>query len=546
MFRLSFRMSTKRSTMKQHSFTGPVTKILLMELLVILFTCRSVEATRNFTQNPHQRLLEHLFARYDRDGHPGGGRSVKVWVGAKVVRIVNIDEKNNALQAQWWMKQDWNNPDLTWNPKDYDGLTTVYVEPSKVWVPDVLLYNNVLSSADKDMDAAGALEKYKTKISVSYDGNNSWMAPAMFQSICKIDIKYFPFDEQHCYMKFASWAYDVSMLDVYVNYPETGILNGIYQPSNEWDLIGVVSVRNEVKYTCCPNPYSEVLLTLNLQRYSRYYIINLVFPCALIACMVFFTFVLPPECGERVSLCITILMAMTIFQELTSEKLPPSSDTFFLIGTYYTVAIFEIGLAIAATCIVLNFYYSKTKMPGWIKTVLLKTLAPLVRVKIRRRRLSTRESQRPTENGHAQDVIHNPTFEPFSHADLGLSRDWVGDVFEQNQNVSITSVNLRKDSISVDEEENSSRNINNAGKNCNGITLRNMSTKRKENTYKKETTSEINEPSWQQVIEWQDEWRAASQVLDRVIIITSVLVGCVSAAVIFLQAPRVRDMFSIS
>lgn len=56
------------------------------------------------------------------------------------------------------------------------------------------------------------------------------------------------------------------------------------------------------------------------------------FPCALIACMVFFTFVLPPECGERVSLCITILMAMTIFQELTSEKLPPSSDTFFLIG----------------------------------------------------------------------------------------------------------------------------------------------------------------------------------------------------------------------
>lgn len=513
-----------------------------MEFLVILFTCQNAEAKRNFTQNPHQRLLEHLFAGYDKDGHPGGGRSVKVWVGAKVVRIVSIDEKNNALQAQWWMKQDWNNPDLTWDPKDYDGLTTVYVEPFKVWVPDVLLYNN----ADKDMDAAGALEKYKTKISVSYDGNNSWMAPAMFQSICKIDIKYFPFDEQHCYMKFASWAYDVSMLDVYVNYQETGILKGIYQPSNEWDLISVVSERNEVKYTCCPNPYSEVLLTLNLQRHSRYYIINLVFPCALIACMVFFTFVLPPECGERVSLCITILMAMTIFQELTSEKLPPSSDTFFLIGTYYTVAIFEIGLAIAATCIVLNFYYSKTKMPGWIKTVLLKTLAPLVRVKIRRRRLSIRENQRSAENGHAQDVIHNSTFESFNHADLGLGRDWVGDVFEQNQNVSITSVNLRKDSLSAEEDEDSSRNINNAGKNCNGITLRNMSTKRKENPYKKESTSEINEPSWQQMIEWQDEWRAASQVLDRVIIITSVFVGCVSAAVIFLQAPRVRDMFSIS
>lgn len=47
-------------------------------------------AGRNFTDNPHQRLLKHLFAGYDRDGHPGGGMSVKVSVGAKVVRIVSI------------------------------------------------------------------------------------------------------------------------------------------------------------------------------------------------------------------------------------------------------------------------------------------------------------------------------------------------------------------------------------------------------------------------------------------------------------------------
>ncbi|XP_078370570.1 neuronal acetylcholine receptor subunit alpha-3-like isoform X1 [Oculina patagonica] len=544
MFCFSFRMSTKRSTLSQRSFTGLITGILFLEVLAIVLSCQNSEAKKNFTQNPHQRLLEHLLAGYDRDGHPGGGKSVKVRVGAKVVRIVNIDEKNNALQAQWWMRQDWNNPDLTWDPKDFDGVKTVYVVPSKVWVPDVLLYNNLLSSADKDMDAAGALEKYKTKIALSYDGNNSWMAPAMFQSICNIDIKYFPFDEQQCHMKFASWAYDVSMLDVYVNPEETGVLKGIYQPSNEWDLVSVDAVRKEVKYTCCPNPYSEVLLTLNLERHSRYYVINLVFPCALIACMVFFTFVLPPECGERVSLCITILMAMTIFQELTSEKLPPSSDTFFLIGTYYTVAIFEIGMAIAATCIILNFYYSKTKMPGWIKTIFLKILAPVVRVKVRKRRFSMRESQRTTDAGHAQDIIHNPTFENFNHAD-GLA--WVGEVFEQNPNVSITSVNLRKDSFTADDENDSSRSINNAGKNCNGNAKRNISTKRKEKpSFNKETTSESNEPSWQQMIEWQDEWRAASQVFDRVVIISSVLIGFVSAAVIFLQAPRVRKMLSLS
>ena len=114
-------------------------------------------------------------------------------------------------------------------------------------VDDIIINKfSILSSADKDMDAAGALEKYKTKISVSYDGNHSWMAPAMFQSICRIDIKYFPFDEQKCHMKFASWAYDVSRLDVYEHEKETGLLEGIYQQSNEWDLKSVDVVRNEV------------------------------------------------------------------------------------------------------------------------------------------------------------------------------------------------------------------------------------------------------------------------------------------------------------
>ena len=111
---------------------------------------------------------------------------------------------------------------------------------------DIIINCSILSSADKDMDAAGALEKYKTKISLSYDGNNSWMAPAMFQSICKIDIKYFPFDEQKCHMKFASWAYDVSKLDVYEHKKEAGLVKGIYQPSHEWDLKSVDVVRNEV------------------------------------------------------------------------------------------------------------------------------------------------------------------------------------------------------------------------------------------------------------------------------------------------------------
>ncbi|XP_074621843.1 neuronal acetylcholine receptor subunit alpha-10-like isoform X2 [Acropora palmata] len=516
----------------------------VLRMVVLFLVLQQSIAERNESRNAYQRLLSQLFEGYDSDAHPGGGASVKVWLAAKVVRIVSINEKNNALQSQWWMTQEWNNPDLTWNPKNFGEIKTIHVEPTKVWVPDVLLYNN----ADKDMDAVGALEKYKTKIAISFDGNNSWMAPAMFQSICKIDIKYFPFDDQKCHMKFASWAYDVSKLDVYSLEKETGFVEGIYQPSNEWNLKGVDVVRSEVKYTCCPNPYSEVVVTLNIERRSRYYVINLVFPCALIACMVFFTFVLPPECGERVSLCITILMAMTIFQELTSSKLPPSSDAFFLIGTYYTVAIFEIGLAIAATCVVLNFYYSKTKMPGWMRTLLLRTLAPIFKVKMKYRSFSFKDNQLPNDVVHAHEVGHNPAFESYNIGDGGLGWGGISDVFEQNQDLTLSSVNVAShEPLRYSPEEEEEQVMSPALK-LNGVSLRGNVSELNDKAANKDTakTSENKEPTLQQLIEWQEEWRTASRVLDRIIIVCSIAIGCISAAVIFFQAPRVRQIFNIS
>ena len=56
--------------------------------------------------------------------------------------------------------------------------------------------------------------------------------------------------------------------------------------------------------------------------------------------MVLLSFILPPESGERIGLGITVLMAMAIFQELTSSKLPVDSIYIPLLGnaSYLLVA----------------------------------------------------------------------------------------------------------------------------------------------------------------------------------------------------------------
>jgi len=37
--------------------------------------------------------------------------------------------------------QQWKDILLAWEPNDYGGVNTVRVPPSKIWTPDIVLYN---------------------------------------------------------------------------------------------------------------------------------------------------------------------------------------------------------------------------------------------------------------------------------------------------------------------------------------------------------------------------------------------------------------------
>lgn len=72
---------------------------------------------------------------------------------------------------------------------------------------NVILKAKLIYSADEGFDGT-----YPTNVVVKNNGSCLYVPPGIFKSTCKIDITWFPFDDQHCTMKFGSWTYDGSQV----------------------------------------------------------------------------------------------------------------------------------------------------------------------------------------------------------------------------------------------------------------------------------------------------------------------------------------------
>ncbi|MGH0157975.1 UNVERIFIED_CONTAM: hypothetical protein FKN15_061094, partial [Acipenser sinensis] len=292
-----------------------------------------------------ERLMNNLLSqkRYNKLIRPAINNTQRVSIQLQVslAQLISVNEREQIMTTNVWLTQEWDDYRLSWDPSEYDGIDKLRIPPRHIWLPDIVLYN-----------------KY---------------------SACKIEVKHFPFDQQNCTLKFRSWTYDHTEIDLVLK-NEVASMDD-FTPSGEWDIVALPGRRivNPLDPT-----YVDVTYDFIIKRKPLFYTINLIIPCVLITSLAILVFYLPSDCGEKMTLCISVLLALTVFLLLISKIVPPTSLDVPLIGKYLMFAMVLVTFSIITSVCVLNVHHrspSTHTMPSWVKVVFMVKLPALLFMK---------------------------------------------------------------------------------------------------------------------------------------------------------------------
>lgn len=282
-------------------------------------------------------------------------------------QIINMDEVNQVMKTNVWLQLYWNDYQLKWDPALYGNIASIRIRPDKLWTPDFVLFNN----ADGNFEVT-----YKSNCVLYSNSEINWIPPAIYHSSCSIDVKYFPFDQQKCQMKFGSWTHKGKSLKYSFDKNRDKLDLVDYLKSGSWDIIDCPGKIVPFTDEATGDEKEQIIFEFVLRRKTLFYTVNLIIPCVLISFVTSCVFALPAHGGQKITLCISVLFALVVFLLLVSKILPPSL-TIPLIAKYLLFTFLMNVIAIFATVVIINRNWitpSTQEMPYWVRVVFLREL----------------------------------------------------------------------------------------------------------------------------------------------------------------------------
>ena len=196
---------------------------------------------------------------------------------------------------------------------------------------------------------------------------------------CNIGLSRFPSDSYNCRLCFGSRNYEKNEIDLdWWDARIYKIINKIKPDAREWEVMVNVDYENSSQ---CNNvdqlDASKIVIKMTITRKAIAYHLTLFVPCLFLSVIMFLAFIVSTETGQRLSLIVTVLLTITVFQQFTLDILPPYSLP--VLSRYY---LFSLLLAFVSTVIdivLLNTYTrSRRNLPELVHTVFIEWIGSLI------------------------------------------------------------------------------------------------------------------------------------------------------------------------
>ena len=292
-----------------------------------------------------------------------------------VIEITNFDGVHQALSFISWVRLEWWDKRLTWDPLDYGNTTSIRISAPRIWKPDMTLYN---SADGKHQFTEDMINQVHAR--VYYDGEVVWTPIVMYTVTCPMRLYYFPFDLQLCHANFGSWVHNMERLRF--NLTKNKIALDAFTSNNIWFLKDTIALDYAVDYGDNWGRYQEVKFFFFLERNYRQYILNILLTCSLLCALCWFSFWIPVGAGERLSISLSVIIAVSVYQLIAASLIPTGNDRTPVISIFLAVMAILVDCSVMVTMINLKMFYEiqLKEPPEWLIDT-AKNLAGLLGLK---------------------------------------------------------------------------------------------------------------------------------------------------------------------
>ncbi|CAH8617417.1 unnamed protein product [Heterobilharzia americana] len=340
-------------------------------LLILIFQYLSIHVCSCY-QFSEREVVRQLLTNYEPASRPVklGNETLEASIQVALQQVVDLDEKNQILMTSLLVQLKWIDQTIKYrmlqlfdihgtssnkNKQFEERLTSLVLPSSRVWTPDLYVYNNA------DDGKNGLLDVPHSRVRVSQGGEVTWNLPVSVRSSCNVDVLYFPFDHQICDIQLASWTYDQSQLKLNIVPINTSIMLTKLIENVEL-AVPELKIYKDYRITVGGQNITQINLRIHIFRRALFYAYTVIAPSILLCVLTIFSFWLPSGNARKIDMGLTVFLFLYFLQVMIAENTPESNST-PLIGTFLTMVMTLNSISLVFATTVLHIHLRSKSEP---------------------------------------------------------------------------------------------------------------------------------------------------------------------------------------